>query len=84
MPFGEDSDMNVQATMANKVNAKSGITNSTGSVQATPTYDGAGKMIGRSGATTDGRAGFQNLVAQIALCKVGILLAFNASRFAPD
>ncbi len=76
--------MNVQATMANKVNDITGITNSTGSVPATLAYDGAGKMIGRSGATTDGRAGFQNLVAQIALCKVGILLAFDATRFAPD
>lgn len=38
--------------------------------------------LGRSGATTDGRAGFQELVAQIALGEVGILLAFDATRLA--
>ena len=38
--------------------------------------------LGRSGATTDGRAGFQDLVAQIALGEVGILLAFDATRLA--
>ena len=38
--------------------------------------------LGRSGATTDGRAGYQELVAQIALGKVGILLAFDATRLA--
>ena len=38
--------------------------------------------LGRSGATTDGRAGFQELVAQIALGKVGILIAFDATRLA--
>ena len=31
--------------------------------------------LGRSGATTDGRAGYQELVARIALGEVGILLA---------
>ena len=36
--------------------------------------------LGRSGATTDGRAGFQDLVAQIALGEIGILLAFDATR----
>ena len=38
--------------------------------------------LGRSGATTDGREGFQELVAQIALGEVGILLAFDATRLA--
>jgi DNA invertase Pin-like site-specific DNA recombinase len=38
--------------------------------------------LGRSGATTDGRVGFQKLVAQIALGEVGILLAFDATRLA--
>ncbi len=35
--------------------------------------------LGRSGATTDGREGFQELVAQIALGKVGILISFDAT-----
>jgi DNA invertase Pin-like site-specific DNA recombinase len=38
--------------------------------------------LGRSGATTDGRAGYQELVARIALGEVGILLAFDATRLA--
>jgi DNA invertase Pin-like site-specific DNA recombinase len=38
--------------------------------------------LGRSGATTEGRAGYQHLVAQIALGEVGILLAFDATRLA--
>jgi DNA invertase Pin-like site-specific DNA recombinase len=38
--------------------------------------------LGRSGATTDGRLGFQELVAQIALGEVGILIAFDATRLA--
>jgi DNA invertase Pin-like site-specific DNA recombinase len=38
--------------------------------------------LGRSGATTEGRAGYQDLVAQIALGEVGILLAFDATRLA--
>ena len=38
--------------------------------------------LGRSGATIEGRIGFQDLVAQIALSKVGILLAFDATRLA--
>ena len=38
--------------------------------------------LGRSGATTDGRLGFQGLVSQIALGKVGILIAFDATRLA--
>lgn len=38
--------------------------------------------LGRSGVTTEGRGGYQNLVAQIALDKVGILLAFDATRLA--
>jgi DNA invertase Pin-like site-specific DNA recombinase len=35
--------------------------------------------LGRSGATIEGRVGYQELVAQIALGKVGILLAFDAT-----
>ena len=38
--------------------------------------------LGRSGATTEQREGYQELVAQIALGKVGILLAFDATRLA--
>ena len=38
--------------------------------------------LGRSGATTEGRVGYQDLVAQIALGEVGILLAFDATRLA--
>ena len=38
--------------------------------------------LGCSGATIEGRDGYQNLVAQIALGKVGILLAFDATRLA--
>lgn len=38
--------------------------------------------LGRSGATIQGREGYQNLVAEIALGKVGILLAFDATRLA--
>lgn len=38
--------------------------------------------LGRSGTTTEGREGFQQLVARIALNKVGILLAFDATRLA--
>lgn len=38
--------------------------------------------LGRSGATLDGRVGYQQLVAQIALGEVGILLSFDATRLA--
>jgi DNA invertase Pin-like site-specific DNA recombinase len=38
--------------------------------------------LGRSGATTEGRTGYQDLVAQIALGQVGILLAFDVTRLA--
>lgn len=38
--------------------------------------------LGRSAATIDGREGYQVLIAQIALGKVGILLAFDATRLA--
>jgi DNA invertase Pin-like site-specific DNA recombinase len=38
--------------------------------------------LGRSGATTEGRSGVQDLVARIALSEVGILLAFDATRLA--
>lgn len=38
--------------------------------------------LGRSGATTEGRAGFQDMASQIALGEVGILLAFDATRLA--
>lgn len=38
--------------------------------------------LGRSGTTVDQREGFQHLVTQIALGKVGILLAFDATRLA--
>lgn len=38
--------------------------------------------LGRSGASTEGREGYQKLVARIALGEVGILLAFDATRLA--
>lgn len=38
--------------------------------------------LGRSGATTEGRVGFQELVAQVALGQVGILIAYDATRLA--
>jgi len=38
--------------------------------------------LGQSGATTEGRVGFQELVADIALGKIGMLLAFDATRLA--
>jgi DNA invertase Pin-like site-specific DNA recombinase len=40
------------------------------------------KDLGRSGATTDGRAGYQELVAQAALGHIGILIAYDATRLA--
>ena len=38
--------------------------------------------LGRTAATTEGRAGFQELVAQVALGQVGILIAYDATRLA--
>ena len=38
--------------------------------------------LGRSGATTEGRVGFQGLVAEAALGQVGILIAYDATRLA--
>lgn len=38
--------------------------------------------LGRTAATTEGRAGFQELVAQVALGEVGILIAYDATRLA--
>lgn len=38
--------------------------------------------LGRSGATTEGRIGFQELVAQVALGQIGILIAYDATRLA--
>lgn len=38
--------------------------------------------LGRSGASIDGREGFKQLVAEIALGEAGILLAFDATRLA--
>lgn len=38
--------------------------------------------LGRSGATIDGRDGYKQLVADIALGEAGILLAFDATRLA--
>jgi DNA invertase Pin-like site-specific DNA recombinase len=37
---------------------------------------------GRSGASTDGRGGFTQLVAEVGLGQVGIILALEVSRFA--
>lgn len=38
--------------------------------------------LGHTAATTEGRAGFQDLVAQVALGEVGILIAYDATRLA--
>ena len=38
--------------------------------------------LGQTAATTEGRAGFQELVAQVALGEVGILIAYDATRLA--
>ena len=38
--------------------------------------------LGRSGASTEGRTGFQELVSQIALGQVGVLIAYDATRLA--
>jgi DNA invertase Pin-like site-specific DNA recombinase len=38
--------------------------------------------LGRSGASIDGRLGFQELVAEVGLGHVGLVLALEVSRFA--
>ena len=38
--------------------------------------------LGRSGASADGRVGFQDLVAQVGLGKVGLVLALEVPRLA--
>ena len=38
--------------------------------------------LGRSGASTDGRLGFKDLVAEVGLGHVGLVLALEVSRFA--
>ncbi len=38
--------------------------------------------LGRSGATTEGRSGFQNLVSQVALGQIGVLISYDATRLA--
>lgn len=38
--------------------------------------------LGRSGSTTDGRADFQRLAAQVALGEVGAIVAYDATRLA--
>lgn len=38
--------------------------------------------LGHTAATTEGRVGFEQLVAQVALGEVGILLAYDATRLA--
>src|SRR2546430_8145597 len=38
--------------------------------------------LGRSGASTDGRLGFKDLVAEVGLGQVGLILALEVSRFA--
>lgn len=38
--------------------------------------------LGLSAATTEGRLGFQHLVAEVALGKVGIVIAYDATRLA--
>jgi DNA invertase Pin-like site-specific DNA recombinase len=38
--------------------------------------------LGQTAATTEGREGFQQLVAQVALGEIGILIAYDATRLA--
>ena len=38
--------------------------------------------LGKTAATTEGRLGFQEIVAQIALAKIGILISYDATRLA--
>src|SRR5438876_10272264 len=38
--------------------------------------------LGKSGATSDGRCGFQRLIAEIGLGKAGLVLSLDASRLA--
>lgn len=38
--------------------------------------------LGQSAATTEGRPGFQELVAQVALGEIGLLIAYDATRLA--
>src|SRR5215207_2332848 len=38
--------------------------------------------LGRSGASTDGRLGFKELVAEVGLGRVGLILALETSRLA--
>ncbi len=38
--------------------------------------------LGRSGASTDGRMGFKELVAEVGLGQIGLVLALEVSRFA--
>jgi DNA invertase Pin-like site-specific DNA recombinase len=38
--------------------------------------------LGKSGASTSERSGFQNLIAEIGLGKVGLVMSFDASRLA--
>jgi len=38
--------------------------------------------LGKTATTTEGRVGFQEIVAQIALGKIGILIAYDATRLA--
>jgi DNA invertase Pin-like site-specific DNA recombinase len=38
--------------------------------------------LGRSATTTDGRADFQRLAAQVALGEVGVIVAYDAMRLA--
>ena len=40
--------------------------------------------LGKSGATSSGREGFQRLIAEISLGKVGLVLSLDASRLARD
>src|SRR3954464_4148599 len=39
--------------------------------------------LGRSGASAEGRPGFQRLVAEVGLGHVGLVLGFEVSRLAP-
>ena len=47
-----------------------------------PSIDVVDVDLGRSGATTEGRVGFQELVAEVALGQIGILIAYDATRLA--
>ena len=40
------------------------------------------RRLGRSGISADGRQGFQQLIADVSLARVGVVVSLDASRLA--